>query len=554
MALASLLSLLLAALHAASYPILVRGADEASFKAAPSGPALKDRSTYDAIVVGGGLAGLTAGVYLSDAGKKVLLLEKEDVLGGLAAGGNRQGVNFDRGAAYWTSAYDEELKILERMGLGKYKEEDQIHEPSDSFFWKGKLHVGMWEEKWLEEMPANFALFRAELLAANKAGLIPNQPIEEAADLVLDTLNANEWVRRMPLMAATRSDDESKKVYKRFLEDKEVDRADPMADVLGLLDIFSRSALGTTTENLSAAAFANFYISEIEPRFTTPIGTGEAARLLEGILRKRKSLVTIKLKAPATRVESGPDGVEVSYVEDGKLREAKAAYAVYAGQLKFAPKLIAGFAEKEPERAELLSKMDYAHFSVHIVFAKGHPYRATYDTWTRPSDYSPEDFTDVILGRWMDPAIRGYDGLRDFKKNPPDEHGILAVYHPLSLTRVGQGYTRETAEELAGKAVDRMLSLFNPMLKEAWGTKIEVQSVETNRWPYSIHIARPGHFSKTARKLRRPFGRVFFANNNLGTPAFEEALFRGHCAADNVLKKLDPAFSFEAWTRCPLEK
>lgn len=52
------------------------------------------------------------------------------------------------------------------------------------------------------------------------------------------------------------------------------------------------------------------------------------------------------------------------------------------------------------------------------MHVKGHPYRATYDTWTRASDYTEDDFTDVIIGRWMDPKINGYLGMRDFKKDP----------------------------------------------------------------------------------------------------------------------------------------
>jgi hypothetical protein len=91
------------------------------------------------------------------------------------------------------------------------------------------------------------------------------------------------------------------------------------------------------------------------------------------------------------------------------------------------------------------------------------------------------------------------------------------------------------------------------LLKANWGTQIEVRSVETSRWPYSIHIAKPGHFIVEAKVLRRPLGRIFFANNNIGTPAFEEALFRGHCAANNVLKRVDPSFAQEKWSRCPLD-
>jgi len=52
---------------------------------------------YDAIVVGGGLAGLTAAAYLVRANKKVLLVERQYKLGGLVQTFHRNGVYFDGG-------------------------------------------------------------------------------------------------------------------------------------------------------------------------------------------------------------------------------------------------------------------------------------------------------------------------------------------------------------------------------------------------------------------------------------------------------------------------
>jgi phytoene dehydrogenase-like protein len=52
---------------------------------------------YDAVVVGGGMAGLTAAAYLSKAGKTVLLCEKEQKVGGLVNSFERSGFVFDGG-------------------------------------------------------------------------------------------------------------------------------------------------------------------------------------------------------------------------------------------------------------------------------------------------------------------------------------------------------------------------------------------------------------------------------------------------------------------------
>ena len=52
---------------------------------------------YDTVVVGGGVAGLTASVYLARAGQKVLLVEKNNECGGLVNTFNRDGFYFDAG-------------------------------------------------------------------------------------------------------------------------------------------------------------------------------------------------------------------------------------------------------------------------------------------------------------------------------------------------------------------------------------------------------------------------------------------------------------------------
>ena len=52
---------------------------------------------FDAIVVGGGIAGLTAAAYVAKAGKKVILFERQHKVGGLVQTFDRDGIYFDGG-------------------------------------------------------------------------------------------------------------------------------------------------------------------------------------------------------------------------------------------------------------------------------------------------------------------------------------------------------------------------------------------------------------------------------------------------------------------------
>ena len=55
-------------------------------------------NTFDVAIVGGGLAGLTASIYLAKAGKKVIVLEKSSQFGGRGMTINKNGICMNLGA------------------------------------------------------------------------------------------------------------------------------------------------------------------------------------------------------------------------------------------------------------------------------------------------------------------------------------------------------------------------------------------------------------------------------------------------------------------------
>ncbi|WP_416728649.1 phytoene desaturase family protein [Fictibacillus sp. JL2B1089] len=83
---------------------------------------------YDTVVIGGGLTGLTAAVYLSKAGKSVLVIEKERQLGGLARTTKVNGAYFNLGphAMYEGGAALEILRDLECVPRGGYASKKEM--------------------------------------------------------------------------------------------------------------------------------------------------------------------------------------------------------------------------------------------------------------------------------------------------------------------------------------------------------------------------------------------------------------------------------------------
>src|SRR6188768_1053007 len=66
---------------------------------------------FNAIVVGGGLGGLTAGALLSKQGKKVLVLEQHYIPGGCATNFKRKDIVMEVGLHEMNGLHDKDIKV-----------------------------------------------------------------------------------------------------------------------------------------------------------------------------------------------------------------------------------------------------------------------------------------------------------------------------------------------------------------------------------------------------------------------------------------------------------
>ncbi len=481
---------------------------------------VRELKTYDAVVVGGGPSGLTAALYLAEAGKSVLVVERNPELGGLGMGSELKGIRAGGGAAY--SAGPEgglEYEIFRKIGLGKYKQKISIPEPIDSYSWNGKLYRAIWEEPTLKELPASFALFRHALveLADQGAGKESGIAAEWADKMTMATL-----VRRMPELVAGWKDAESIALLDRFKKDKRLPAKDPMRNVLDLLDLYGRSALGGPTNLISARQFIDFYESELYTRYTGTLGTGTVTEALLQKLKQYSHLVTFKTSAPVASIENVGDQTRTIFVEGQGLKEVFAGNVIYAAPMSLASKLIKEIKLADPEKYKAISEIKMTDYAVHVVRVKGHPYRSTYDTWAF-TDGDLSQPTDHILGRWQDPLIRAYEDSRDFKRDPVDDYGVITIYHPLGLSNKNN-FDKATQMKIVETGVQNMLKHLSPFARQN-GQKIEIELVESYRWPDSIHIVAPGYLEKMPI-LARPVGNIRFANNTIQAPELETAMAR----------------------------
>jgi phytoene dehydrogenase-like protein len=120
---------------------------------------MEQQQTWDAAIIGGGLAGLTAAVFLAEAGQRVLVLEQGSRWGGRGATDEKDGCLFNIGP-HALSKQGQGLRILRELGLephaaeidpsGRLVADSTVHElpltalgllKSNQFSWREKVEL-----------------------------------------------------------------------------------------------------------------------------------------------------------------------------------------------------------------------------------------------------------------------------------------------------------------------------------------------------------------------------------------------------------------------------
>ena len=432
-----------------------------------------------AVVVGAGIAGLSAAFRLQQAGFAVTVLEAEDHVGGRMATIERQGFLIDTAAAILPTTYGQMVKLIADAGLA-----GEVVPTSDL--------VGIMRDGTVHRLHGGDAL--KDGLTTRLLSLREKLPLGKLlADLVRcgDRLDWYDLGRAADLDVETARQYADRRLSPEILE-WVIDPA------LGALFVASPERLSSVdflfaVRNILGGAFFN---------------SARGVRFLpEGLARH----VAVELGARCTSVEERSGGVTVTWDRAGqaeRVEEAAVCVIALSGH-----QMLAVYPQIDPVRREVVDAIEYSTcVDVHLGLSAA------------PDE--PAMMVQVPRREHPDLCVVVLDHNRAPGRAPAGKGLVTSYWH---TAWADQQWGRDDADivEEAVPAIDRILP----------GVADAVEFAHVQRWRPAVVMSRPGTYRDLARftAATDPRARVQLCGDYLSASTTNASLCSGERAAERII-------------------
>jgi len=428
------------------------------------------------IVVGAGIAGLTAAYQLKKAGMDVLVLDQNDYVGGRMANVDWEGFRVDIGAKFVTTADKSLVNMVRETGLI-----DQLIKSDEgltiTIYRNGKLHS------------ANF-LSIPSYLGWSGVSFKARMAMLKLVPHFLK-LGKLENVYHLERAAGPDYDETFEQFFKEHISEEMFEYwAIPMFETMCAYK-------GGDVSRKAFLALMSSYLNADSVTFRDGIGMLPKALAASVEVELTAQVKSIRLKAEGS-------GARVTYTSQGQTKTVEAERIVVAVQGNYVLPILE---QARPAWNAFFSKVAYSTGALHYHIAETDfqpPVRATFVPRSTKLPINCITFENFQDGRWLmltDPNVYTFD-------------------------------MRQDPARLAEQAQEVMATIF-PALKGTF------RAQRIFKWQDKLPTFRPGYLEALKRFWEEPQeGPLYFCGDYFAGPSTGGALYTGMECAERVLKSI----------------